>query len=137
MRSLLSAIPNYPPEDLTSLCQEIAANVNYWYDYDVVVNSEKTVLLICVCKHTTELLLHHRLQPYQIDILLNCLHPLRINGIAHSVFKYAKDLTHEHIEFGLSHDTGTVRWYAVNNPCCTESQKVRYNLQHGGEYRDL
>lgn len=53
-----------------------------------------------------------------------------------SVFTFAKSLNKEQIDFGLKYDKShyssqNVRLAAYNHPCCTESQKVRYNLSKG------
>lgn len=72
---------------------------------------------------TTQFLL-----PEHVDTLLTSSdHTIRA-----SVFCYCKHLTPEQIDIGLSSVYSNVRNATVNNPSCTEEQRVKYHLKWGG-----
>lgn len=69
------------------------------------------------------------LQKHHIDILLSSH-----NGFdVFTVFGLFSDLSPDQIEFGLNHPHVRVRDAAYKHKCCTDEQKVRYELTHGGE----
>lgn len=70
---------------------------------------------------------YKNLKPHHIDILLSS----SVLYDVYSTFTNIDKLTPSQIEFGLSYEDRNVRLLALNHPCCTEAQKVKYHLGRG------